>query len=220
MDTKQLSLNTILSQLMDTHQLTDNKLATETGINALTIRRMRVNANTNVTLTTLLPIANYFQIPIDALLGRSGILNQHQRFCYNQLTTVPLLDWIDVLNWTQAEENQRHTYVKGSIEAYTFVNKGSFSLTVEVDAMALAFSRGTHLVFDPDYAYQSGDVILFHYPDSPYIQLKELIIDFDLRYIKSLNPDLPGVRQIEQDIAVLGTVVESHRIHRCKTQPF
>ena len=68
-----LKLNYILSKLMSNSSIDDTLLSKETGIPISTIKRMRLNEEANPTSTTLAPIASYFKITIDQLLGLSPI---------------------------------------------------------------------------------------------------------------------------------------------------
>src|SRR5436190_10910802 len=58
-----------LDFLMNNAHLNANELARRTGIPASSIKKIRTNNSPNPTLTTLLPLSNYFSLTLSELIG-------------------------------------------------------------------------------------------------------------------------------------------------------
>ena len=70
------NLATVLSHLMSKNGLTSSELARKTGIAQPVIYRLMSGNTENPQILTLRPIADYFGISIDQLLGLSALSNQ------------------------------------------------------------------------------------------------------------------------------------------------
>lgn len=87
------SLSTILSHLMSENRITSAELARRTGIGQPVIYRIMTGSTDNPQVLTLKPIAEFFKISIDQLLGISPLstraLNGFSLHTLsNQLTTI------------------------------------------------------------------------------------------------------------------------------------
>src|SRR5260221_5503522 len=89
---KNLSEN--LNWLMSKARINSNELARQTGLPATTIKRIRNLDTANPTVSTLIPIANFFAISISELLGcvesHSNKTIQHVK---SKINSIPLLTW-------------------------------------------------------------------------------------------------------------------------------
>lgn len=62
------TVSTNLLNLMKKHKVTIAELSKATGIAEITINKLRNDQNSNPTISTIIPIANYFNITVDELL--------------------------------------------------------------------------------------------------------------------------------------------------------
>src|ERR1700721_1959638 len=90
---KDLSEN--LNMLMAKARLSSNELAREINIAATTIKRIRNKDQANPTITTLLPIANYFSISLNQLIGNEPFTSTGET-CF--VHKIPLLSWQDCIH--------------------------------------------------------------------------------------------------------------------------
>ena len=74
------SLSSNLKRLMKRYAIEDTELSKETGVPAPTINRLKNNAQMNPTLRNLLPIAKYFKVSVEELVGEeSGQANSEAK---------------------------------------------------------------------------------------------------------------------------------------------
>ena len=70
------TLSEVLTHLVSKKGLTSSELARQTGIAQPVIHRLMTGATENPQILTLKPIADYFQISIDQLLGSTSLTGQ------------------------------------------------------------------------------------------------------------------------------------------------
>lgn len=75
-----IKLATILKELLQKNKISESELARKTGVCQPVIHRMASGETDNPKIKTLLPIARYFDISIDELIGdkpliRDGLSN-------------------------------------------------------------------------------------------------------------------------------------------------
>ena len=75
-DTSMENLSTVLTHLMSKNGLTSSELARKTGVAQPVIYRLMSGNTENPQILTLRPIADYFGISIEQLLGLSSLNNQ------------------------------------------------------------------------------------------------------------------------------------------------
>jgi transcriptional regulator with XRE-family HTH domain len=77
------NLSSVLASLMSQHRLTSSELARQTGIAQPVIYRLVTGTTENPQIMTLKPIADYFKISIDQVLGLTSL--NHPKVLDNDL---------------------------------------------------------------------------------------------------------------------------------------
>lgn len=196
------ALSERLNYLIDKAKVSINKLHKLTGVPLTTIKRMRSDDNANPTLSSLLPLAHYFNVSINQLVGIEPLLDAEQSHLIKQ-HPVPLLSWETVaVNNEQTTERSSNTFI------YTdsAVSNNAFALTV-VDNDWEGFLKDSILIIDPDTPPHHRDFVLIHKTNTSVASLNEFIIDDGINYLKPANRQLK-IKQMDSSYRVIGVVVQ------------
>lgn len=182
-----------LNQLMADARLNSSALARATGLPATTIKRIRNSTQCNPTLATLEPIAKYFNISMNELLGKKPIT-------VDNAATLPLLSWSALLT------KNRETSTFPCITTELHLPKGSYALPIESDDLH-PFSKDGVILVDCERTPKSSDYLVVMKKSSQMTMIKKLIIEDNTHYLKSL---IPGIQltPFTKDYQLLGVIAQ------------
>lgn len=189
------NLSDNLNLLMAKARLNSSELARLTGLPATTIKRIRNNEQSNPTISTLAPIANYFAISLHELLTGTteapSATNPH---------SIPLRTW-DTVNAPHPTGTEAK-YIATELA----LSEGSYALMVD-DADLAPFPKGALLIIDRHRTPETSDYVIVSKANAGIATIKKLIIEMDQAYLKSL---LPGVEitPLTEAVIVLGVITQ------------
>ena len=155
------SLSKILVSLLNESGLSQNELARRTGIAQQVIQRLASGSQKNPTVETLIPLADYFMLSIDQLLGKRplpksiAVNPEHQGWSmvpfynYHQLLTSYLKN-----NFVMKTEKQVPCDIPISTQA--------FALAMPDHSMEPRFIKDTVMIFDPSLEPKHKHFILLY----------------------------------------------------------
>ena len=204
------NVSNVLTHLMKTKGLTSAELARLTGVVQPVLYRIASGETDNPKIATLIPIANFFGITIDQLIGiesrsktSSDAKNVGLTFDHFQ---APLLNWSQIASWPHVKKDQINSYITPP----STTSSSAFAIQILDTAMAPRFSEGTTLIFDPTLSPKNLDFILLSFTRSEEISLKQLIIDGPDKYLKPINPELRTIFvDSTQKLNIFGVLTES-----------
>lgn len=203
-------LSNVLEQLMKQKGMTDNELASKTNLPTSSITKLRLKYSANPTIETILPIAEYFGIDVEQLLGRKPIegielaLPQPKTASFE----VPMIEMSEIQDWLSTgsltDEQKRQYIVTG-----TPVSDRAFALTVKGSMITPIFQEGAILIFDKqsdiskieDCGYvavilekkEKKTTLTPSYAPHPLPTLKQIRFDGDDIFLSPFNPSLGGL---------------------------
>jgi len=196
---KQLSEN--LHTLMSQARVTSSELAKATGLPATTIKRIRNHEQSNPTISSLLPIANYFSLTVSELLGCETAFKQNV-IAGNGLQSIPLLAWDECSKYELVD----YQHVQRRVPTEKPVSTKAFSLQVNItDYVGLPL--GCLLIVEPKLAIESGDLIIVTSKSGDNAALKRYIKEADQEYLQSLILGI-GIVPFTDHYNVVGVVVQ------------
>jgi len=220
MDTEHINLSKyehglgiLLSSLMEECDIDDATLSRETGIPASTISRMRLNPDANPTASTLRPIAKFFGISISQLLGdeplpKDRLPGTHHPSSFTS-SIMPVIDWSWVIGWVNHDDALFKDKLTHWISTEKMVGSKTFALIVPTDLFGLAFRKGSIIIIDPDKPAHDGDLVLLRMQNERNILLRQFLKDGNDTYIRSVNPEMKGIKLLTGDYQFLGVVIET-----------
>lgn len=206
------NISATLRKLMFNKNMKVIDLARAAKIPQPTLQRIVSGGCTRPHMSSLMPLADFFSITIDQLLGHEPIAwldNVHQHLENMGIRQVPMLDWHAAANSSTilAEKQAKPP----NILTESQLSSDAFALTVKDSSMEPLFPVGTNIIFDPHKPIRDRHYVLIalaHYHEAVF---RQLILDADNYFIKSLNPDLNHFRMqaLNKDDRILGVLVEA-----------
>jgi SOS-response transcriptional repressor LexA len=207
-DVEKSNLSSVLKALIRTKGLSESELARRTDIGQPVIHRMISGETSNPKIATLRPIAHYFEISIDQLIGDEPLPKSALPGKYSEevrrWTQVPMLNWQQVLRWPELSSDEIATYVSTDAD----VSENAYALTIKDSTMLPRFPEGTVAIIDPSYMPRDCDFAVVHIEGQKLATLKQILIDGEEMYIKPLNADF-NVKPLTGSYQFLGVMVQA-----------
>ena len=197
-------LNENLSLLLGTSKIAVSKLHENTKIPKATIKRLQKDPKANPTISTLLPIANYFKISINQLIGNDPLpneLNSHLENRYN-LLEIPLIKWKDIPNWPN-----KNIRIWGKVLTGARIDNNSFALSLDNNEYT-NFLPNTVLVINTSVKTKHRDLVIILKEGKTIASLNQLIIHDGDYFFIPINFDLRATPLTKQ-YKIIGVVVQA-----------
>lgn len=191
-----------------------SELAREVDLPVPTVHRLVTGKSTRPYPSSLKPIADYFSIDVEQLLGEKPLPNEqpesHQPPATSHIKTIPIIDWSDINNLDKALKKTDNKKVATTSN----VSENCFALVMNDYSMDPLFPRKCLLIFEPAKAPFDRSYVLVKLADKEAPIFRQLIKDVDHSYLKPLNPDLSiyQMRLLEDTDKIIASLLES-RIH-------
>lgn len=188
-----------LNLLMAKARLTSSELARHIGIPATTIKRIRNNDQANPTITTLLPIAQYFSISLNELIGNQS-LNLPKTA--KGLRKIPLLSWTECLHIRSMNFENCSNHVLTERQ----VSNKSFALKLE-DHELEHFPSNSILIVEPNLTPETNNFVIVANIKQKCASVRKFLVEIDKVYLKPLIPGL-GTAPFTKNYKILGVIVQ------------
>lgn len=179
-------LNDILTFLMNKHHISLTTIHRNTGIAIPTIKRLQSDPSSNPTVSTLLPIANFFGLNINQLIGAEPIREEHNLIVPKEnIQEIPLITWKEASLWPNLIEKDllEKNYILTDVEAGT----KPYALIVEEDDW-IGFLKNSILIIDTETEVTHKDYVIVHKSGQELPTMKQVLMDEGKIYLKPLNP--------------------------------
>ena len=196
-----------LIKLMALTKISRHELHRQTGVPTSTIQRMCVEEKPNPTISTLKPIAKFFNITLNQLIGdsplpndaRIGMTFQKQETWHN----IPVITWQEAIKWPNGDID---ILSKPIVSTDINTNENMFALEIPNNDW-VGFRKGTILIVDPKSSpLDRGFVIAYKKGLDKATIKKHLIYDGEV-YLEPLNKIFKTV-ELSNDFLIIGTVVQ------------
>lgn len=197
-----------LKLLLDKHKINSSQLSMASGVDKPRISRLLSGKTTNPQIDTIQPIAEFFGVTIDQLVGSSplpmeasyGIVVPVDRLL------IPIIEWRNAPYWLEIKDR---FLPKRTIDAKSNISSDAFALVIENETYEPKFSAGTILIVDPTEKPKSRDYIITNDPLNDDITIRQLIIEKNKNFIKFVGGSFK-MEKIEPVFKCFGVVVEMH----------
>jgi len=196
-------LAAVIKSLMREKDISVTELARQTQISQPVLHRLATGTTYNPQIETLLPIAGFFGISIDQLIGNAPLSNTPTPA--HDWDRIPLLTLNQITSWLAQDPSLNLTkFVSTDIH----VSKNSYAVQLNDSTMQPRFAPGTLLIIDPEYSPENQDFVVAQIHHQKTATFKQFLIDGETRYLKPLNPDFPIIKMGADD-CILGTMVQA-----------
>lgn len=211
----------VLKKLLFEKDMKSIDLAREVDLPAPTVHRLVTGKSTRPYKSSIEPIADFFSISTDQLLGEQPlpgeevvIETEHNELSSDYISRVPLIPWnkINERNTLDFTEYKTVPYI-GSI------SEAGFATIMPDSSMEPIFSRNSILIFDPNKTASDRSYILVKLTEAQQPVFRQLLIDLEHQYLKPLNPDLTAfqMRLLKDEDEILGILIEARQVYNDAT---
>ena len=203
-----------ITTLMANNGISEAELARQTGIPQTTLHKILSGKTQDPRTSTLLTLANYFEVLTDTLLCES-------HYCYTGVKDVesayfvasdrcqlayrvPLIPWelalkgVDFVDSLSAETWQEWVLIEDN-------PAGLFAL-ISKAAMAPRFSKGSILIVDSRAKPCHGDVVVAYYPDTNEPTLRDYRCDGPQYHLQSLDNTSCDI--LSTEVQLFGCIIQ------------
>ncbi len=205
-------LSSILKRLLYERDIKPVDLARAVDLPPPTIHRLITGKSTRPYESSLKPIADYFDIEVDQLLGEAPLPGDQAQSLSDEgshnlassgVSSIPLLPWQFLDNYENGDEFEAVPFV-GTI------SKEGFATIMPDTSMEPFIQRNAIVIFDPYVKPTDRNCILVKLRETKAFVVRQLLIDADHQYLKPLNPDLSAfkMRLLDKKDSVIATLIE------------
>lgn len=175
----------VLAEIMRLRRIDVATLSGVTGIPVPTLNRLKSGKNTNPTLATLLPIANYFGISINQLIGKESML-QVSSLAAEKKSIDSCIPLVSIRESVTDVDKKKYPIIRTSAD----VSDAAFAIAVKDAFITSEFPENAILIFDPSLKPNHRDYVIVRLSDLQKPILRQLLIDGDDYYFKPLSREL------------------------------
>lgn len=196
-----------LNSLMEECKISLSELHRNTGVPIATIQRIKNDQDSNPTISTLKPIADFFCISVSQLIGDDPLPAQRASGVYienrEHWIKIPIISWEQAITWPSI-----NTFDLKLSTTSTDIDVGgnTFALKI-VDDDWVGFSKGAIIIIDPNLNPKNRDYILVHKNGMETAIIKTYLIYEDAPYLIPLNSNFKTV-PLDEEYRILGVIVQ------------
>lgn len=185
-------------------------LAHQTGVPQSTLSRILSGETTHPHRSSLEPLATFFQVSLNQLLGRDPITSLRRLSNAAHLPKVPLLTWEQITPWLEPNPSFVTTE---TVQVDIPLAEGSFAVIIDDTAMEPQFPNGTVLIIDSQKVPKDRNFVVATLKDSHKIIFRQLLTDGINRYLRPLNPDFSqfGMITMSDNDKIAGVVIQARK---------
>lgn len=196
-----MSISKKLKRLLFERDITPTDLAKALDLPVPTVHRIVTGRTTRPHEKSIKLISTYFGIdPSELSNDDTSHLNN------NKIVDIPLI------NWQNLSTNITNTNTKEKVAAVG-LNSNAFAVIMPDHSMEPLIEKDSTLIFDPDSKPIDRSYVLVKIADLNVFIVRQLLIDIDNSYIKSLNNDLgtKSLRLLTKHDLIIARLVEIRR---------
>lgn len=186
-------------------------LAHQTGVPQSTLSRILSGETTQPHRSSLEPLATFFQVSVNQLLGKEPIAALKRLGNYlSKDASVPLLAWAQVSPWLAPDTAFATPEM---LQVDMVLGEGSFAVAVEDAAMEPQFPHGSVLIVDTTKPAKDRSFVIARLEESDKVVFRQLLTDGINRYLRSLSPDFSqfGMTAMTDNDTILGVVLQARK---------
>lgn len=201
-----------LMQLMQMKDLTEAQLSREVSMAQPTVHKLMSGATTDPRISTLIPIANYFDVSIDQLLGLvpfDATLISTDRITHSSIK-LPILPWEHLIEYRKKLSDFTLSNWGEWVTINKPMTKESYATKIKNSSFSTPFSNNTTIVVNPSLGPFNGCYILLKSINSESLTIKKCLFDGGDCWLMSLIDGVQPISWNEDNWLNLGIIVETY----------
>lgn len=200
-------LSSSIEKLMELHGVNMNQLHKNTGVPLTTINRLINDNNVNPTITSLIPIADFFEVTLNQLMGidplDSDLLVGKYAKKRGLWTDVPIITWEQASEWPA---NVSTLTINNVISTDVPLGDHPFALVIN-EINWEGFFPNSIIIVDTTLHPEHSDYAVALKSGQKRASLKQILIDDDRTYLRPVNKDYQ-TQLMDDSYKLLGTVAQ------------
>jgi SOS-response transcriptional repressor LexA len=209
-----LPLNEVLNRLLFQKQIRVTELARKTGVSQPTLQRMVTGNSENPHVSSLKPIADYFNVTLKQLKGIDPIPWLYPITPEEAgWTRVPLLSAEEAVTCKKYLTSKARVKTHEMVMTDVKVSQQAYALRMHDASMEPLFPKGTLLIMDANREPKDRSYVAVALRNYPHAIFRQLLIDGRHRYLKPLSPDFDQYKMkiVSEDDKILGVLLQARR---------
>jgi len=198
-------LSEILNKLLFEKKIRPMDLAREVCVPQPTIHRLITGKCKNPHQSTLLPIANYFNMTVEQLKGENTTYLALTK--KNDHTEIPLIDWLELHN----RQDKTATF-KNKITICN-ASEHCFSTRMNDSSMEPVFPKDCILIFDPNKQVVDRNYVLVKSNQTKNFVFRQILIDGEDKFLKTLHPELNRIKFLTESDQIIANLIEARHVY-------
>lgn len=199
-----------LKHLLKQEGISESELSRRLGLTQQVINRMISGSNKNPKIDTLMPIANYFNVPLHDIIENHLAVNFNTKIV-TETHKIPYIEFRDIKNLgVEVALSVATRYISVDING----KNNYFATSMYDDSMEPKFPKGTILILEKTENIISGDFCLLKGDNDNYMFRQVIISSINKKFIKCLNPTNTDFNALPLPVNfyVLATLLEARTI--------
>ncbi len=180
-------------------------LARAVDLPTATISRLTTGKSTRPYRSSLEPIANYFSIDVEQLLGEKPLETVTSGDSLSNYT----VSYVPLVSWDKLEERNQDSH--SCIPFVGKISKLGFATVMPDASMEPFIQVDSVLVFDPVLTPKDRSYVLVKLQETNSYVFRQLLVDAEHKYLKPLHPDLSAfkMRLLNNNDEIVACLVEA-----------
>lgn len=208
-----MTISEVLKYLMFVRDMRVSDLAREAKVPQQTLQRIVAGLSPNPHMSTLQPLADYFNLTVDQLRGAADIpgLFSSRQAKGSPWHELPLLTWDEASVYEQIDYG--NLVGKERVLTEAKVSDRAYVLKMEDSSMEPIYPVGTVLIVDPEQELQDRRYIIVRIKGEARSIIRWVTTDGRDYYLRLLNPELSaaGITKLTPEDKICGIVVQAKR---------
>lgn len=204
-------ISQILRTLMFKKNINTSELARNISIPQQTLQSIVAGQCNNPRKKTLKPIADFFNISLDQLMGNipipESIENIKIQTSIKKANQVPIFSKNEIEDFLEKPDQVNPN-------EYIFTNQKitnkTFAMLLSDSSMEPYFPKGSLLIIDPEKKIKNRCFVLVKIDETDLIIFRQLFIDDNKYYLKPMNPDFNkySIKVLKEKDKIVGPLIE------------
>lgn len=196
----------------DVGNISEGELFRRTGVPQPTIHRILSGITPNPRMESLEPLAEFFNVSTDQLLGRIPLSKDRISGSFSAVTTtkkvVPLLNWLEVVHWPKIITKSNFKTERDWVTSESGITGSAFALKITTADYAPEFRKGSTIVVDCSRSPKEGDFVLGIQTKNNSVLLGEFFVEKNKKFVRLLSQPEKEL-QIDKIVTLYGVIAEA-----------
>jgi predicted transcriptional regulator len=203
------SLKDRLKELLSHFNINTNALSKSCGIPQATLARLCSGHVTDPRVSTIKPIADYFNITFGQLLGEEPLpsdLTDKNALEKRQYKKLPLIRWQQSKDYKNVVPNLNSSNCSDWVYSDEKIeSKFVFALEILHHGLDPIFLKNSKIIIEPAASPIIGDYILFYETDIEKVQIGQLLANGEAVFIDQLIKNLKSINR--DNVTIIGVIL-------------